>query len=61
MTDSAQHAPPHTGGTARRFLDANAVEITADVVRFRDGSAIERADGLLAPEPPIGKARGVYR
>jgi hypothetical protein len=48
MADSAAHGPPIARGTARRFLAEHAVEITGNVVRFADGSAIERADVLLA-------------
>jgi hypothetical protein len=53
MADSIRHGLPIALGMARRFLDEHAVEITADVVRFRDGSEIARADGLLA--------RGMHR
>jgi len=40
-------------------LDENAVEIITDVVRFRDGSEIQRADGSLAET--VKKSRGVRR
>jgi hypothetical protein len=60
MAESAQHAPPDARGTAKRFLDEHAVEITPDVVRFRDGSEIQRADGSLGTEPPK-KSRGMSR
>jgi hypothetical protein len=60
MAESLKHAPPHARGTAQRFLAEHAVEITENVVRFRDGSPIQRADGSLAAEP-MKKARGVRR
>jgi hypothetical protein len=56
----AASRPPIATGTVRRFLDEHALEVTADVVRFRDGSEIQRADGSLAPEPPK-RSRGMGR
>jgi hypothetical protein len=46
-------------GTVRRYLDQHAEFIGADVVRFRDGSEIQRADGSLAE--PVKKTRGMRR
>jgi hypothetical protein len=60
MADSLKQGLPIALGTARRFLDEHAVEITADVVRFRDGSEIARADGSLAAEP-MKNVRGMHR
>jgi hypothetical protein len=48
MLDSAAHGPPIARGTVRRYVAEHAVEITGDVVRFADGSEIQRADGPLA-------------
>jgi hypothetical protein len=59
MAGTAAHGLPIAKGNARRFLAENAVEITADVVRFADRSAIERADGSLAE--PVKKSRGMHR
>jgi hypothetical protein len=59
MADSAAHGPPIARGTARRALDEHAVEITAGVVRFRDRSEIQRADGSLVE--PVKKSRGARR
>ena len=35
-------------GTVNRYLKENAIEITADVARFSDGSSILRADNSIA-------------
>jgi hypothetical protein len=60
IAESAKHAPPHARGTVRRFLEQHAEFIGDDVVRFRDGSAIARADLALATEPPK-QSRGMGR
>ncbi len=44
MADSLRHGPWIATGTVRRYLDDYAVEVAETVVRFRDGSEIQRAD-----------------
>ena len=56
----AASRPPIATGTIRRYLAEHAVKVTDDVVRFRDESSIERADGSLAAET-MKRARGMGR
>jgi hypothetical protein len=60
IEDSIAHGGAVAKGTVRRYLDQHAEFIGDDVVRFRDGSEIQRADKSLATEPPK-KARGMSR
>ena len=53
----AASRPPIATGTVRRFLAEHAVEITGQLVRFDDGSEIQRADGSLATEIRERRAR----
>jgi hypothetical protein len=49
MAASAAHGLPIARATVRRYLAEHVVEITGDVVRFADGSEIQRAlTGSLA-------------
>jgi hypothetical protein len=57
MAGSAAHDLPIARGTVRRYLAEHAVEITGDVVRFADGSSIERADGSLAESQRVIRNR----
>jgi hypothetical protein len=60
IADSIKHGGAVAKGTVRRYLDQHAEFIGDDVVRFQDGSEIQRADLSLATEP-TKQSRGMGR